>query len=68
MPYTIKSSNVFLASAIFRHLLSNSSDEISVLDFGGACGAHYFETRPLLEKKIKFNWNVVEKDKMSEFS
>jgi putative methyltransferase (TIGR04325 family) len=58
-PYTIKSSNSFLALAISRHL-SNLPDKISVLDFGGACGAHYFETRPLFDKKIKFDWNVVE--------
>jgi len=59
-PCKIKPSSFFLASSIYGHLLSNSSSKITVLDFGGACGTHYFETRPLFDERIKFDWNVVE--------
>jgi putative methyltransferase (TIGR04325 family) len=41
---------------------------INVIDFGGACGAHYFHSRALLDKRIKLNWYVVEKLKMVEFA
>lgn len=33
-------------------------DVIKVLDFGGACGAHYFHTRKFIDNKL--DWNVVE--------
>ncbi len=31
---------------------------MNVVDFGGACGAHYFHLKKLINKK--FNWTVVE--------
>ena len=33
---------------------------INVIDFGGACGAHYFLLKSVLKDSVKFNWHVVE--------
>lgn len=41
---------------------------INVLDFGGACGAHYFHIRSLIDKKIKINWIVVETETMVNYA
>ncbi|MCC6588026.1 MAG: methyltransferase, TIGR04325 family [Bryobacterales bacterium] len=53
-----------LISLIARLLLPNASD-IRVLDFGGACGAHYFLARQLAPG-LRFRWCVVETDAMIE--
>lgn len=37
-----------------------------VIDFGGACGAHYFQIRPFLPKDIQLDWVVVETPAMVE--
>lgn len=39
------------------------SSEVTVLDFGGACGAHYFLAKHFF-KSIVFNWLVVETPEM----
>lgn len=44
------------------------SKKINVLDFGGACGAHYFHLRTLIDKRIKLNWLVVETDNMVKYA
>jgi putative methyltransferase (TIGR04325 family) len=36
-----------------------------VIDFGGACGAHYFLARAFLRKAIKLHWRVVETERMA---
>lgn len=38
---------------------------INVLDFGGACGAHYYNIRAMLDNSIKLNWHVVETPAMA---
>ena len=37
---------------------------MSIVDFGGACGAHYFETRRFFSSEIIFKWCVVETKEM----
>ena len=34
------------------------------MDFGGACGAHYFEVRQLIPQEISMHWYVVETAQM----
>lgn len=41
-------------------VIESHSKEINVLDFGGACGAHYFQLRNIIDKNLKINWVVVE--------
>ena len=41
----------------------DASSEVTVLDFGGACGAHYFLAKHFF-KSIVFNWLVVETPEM----
>jgi len=45
-------------------LMARKGDEIRVLDFGGAAGAHYFNIRSLLCKSITLKWVVVETEEM----
>lgn len=39
---------------------------IKVIDFGGACGAHYFQLRPFLSADVEIDWVVVETPAMVE--
>lgn len=48
-----------LLSAI-NPIIESKDNKIHVLDFGGACGAHYFHLRSLIDKSIKLKWVVVE--------
>ncbi len=63
-PYSVNQTNVFLLAAINQYLIVNSTKEINILDFGGACGAHYFEVRSLIPRDISINWYVVETEQM----
>lgn len=63
-PYHLNPTAVFLLAAINQYLLSNSKQELTVLDFGGACGAHYFEMKRFLSKDIALKWYVVETEQM----
>lgn len=46
-------------------LMSIGVSEIKVIDFGGACGAHYFLTRAVLPQRWKLRWVVVETPAMA---
>jgi putative methyltransferase (TIGR04325 family) len=59
-PYRVNPGNVFLANTINFLALGRGMNSISVLDFGGGCGAHYFEIRALIPRTLQINWNVVE--------
>jgi putative methyltransferase (TIGR04325 family) len=41
-------------------LSTQKTKEINVLDYGGACGVHYFAMRTVLGKEMRLNWHVVE--------
>ncbi|HWP46806.1 MAG TPA: methyltransferase, TIGR04325 family [Candidatus Limnocylindrales bacterium] len=45
-------------------LASLEALEIRVIDFGGACGAHYYLARAVLPPSYKLRWIVVETPKM----
>ncbi|MDQ5987594.1 MAG: hypothetical protein CSYNP_03339 [Syntrophus sp. SKADARSKE-3] len=38
--------------------------ELNVIDFGGACGAHYFISKSIFGESIRLRWHVVETPKM----
>jgi len=63
-PYALNAANVFLVNIIQKYLLEYQINDITILDFGGACGAHYFETKRFFGLNIKFNWIVVETPEM----
>lgn len=63
-PFTLNPTNVFLLSAINQYITTFSADKINILDFGGACGAHYYEIRRFIPDRISLNWHVVETPQM----
>jgi putative methyltransferase (TIGR04325 family) len=48
------------ANLLLSLFYTYQSQTIHVLDFGGACGAHYFEVRKLLPAHFRLKWVVVE--------
>ncbi len=50
--------------SILNPLIENQYKQINVIDFGGACGAHYFHTRKFINPEIKLKWFVVETSAM----
>jgi putative methyltransferase (TIGR04325 family) len=40
--------------------LALKKEEIRVIDFGGACGVHYFTAKAVFGERIKLAWRVVE--------
>ena len=46
--------------------INGGQRSLSVIDFGGACGAHYFVVRAVLDKSIALRWHVVENPAMAE--
>ena len=42
-----------------------SQQTINVIDFGGACGAHYFLLKSILMDRVSLNWHVVETPAMA---
>ena len=44
--------------------LAISGKYLNVIDFGGACGAHYFFTKALLSSRVHLRWHVVETPNM----
>jgi len=63
-PYALNAVNIFLVSIIQKYLLEYQTKDILILDFGGACGAHYFETKRFFGQKINLKWIVVETPEM----
>ncbi len=63
-PYILDSTHAFLLSALNQYLHTASKKRLTVLDFGGACGAHYFEVRRFIPKNISVTWYVVETPQM----
>ncbi len=63
-PFILNPTSVFLLSAINQYLIRNSTRKFTVLDFGGASGAHYFEIRQFIPDDISLTWYVVETEQM----
>lgn len=63
-PFSLNPTNVFLLAAINQYLNVFSTKSLKILDFGGACGAHYFEIRRLIPNDVSLKWYVVETAQM----
>jgi putative methyltransferase (TIGR04325 family) len=45
--------------------LAVTKRDVTVLDFGGACGAHYFLASAVLGDRVRFRWHVIETASMA---
>lgn len=63
-PYNLNPTSVFLLSAINQYINIYSKNELNILDFGGACGAHFFEIKRFIPKHVSLKWYVVETSQM----
>jgi putative methyltransferase (TIGR04325 family) len=63
-PYSLNPTSVFLLAAINQYINIFSKNELRILDFGGACGAHYYEIKRFLPEEISLHWYVVETQQM----
>lgn len=66
-PNTLNATNVFLLAAINNIRIIRINDSLksmTILDFGGACGAHFFEIRKFLPETFHLKWIVVETPQM----
>jgi putative methyltransferase (TIGR04325 family) len=63
-PFVLNPTNVFLLSAINQYIIDFSIRDLTILDFGGACGAHYFDIRRFIPKDVSLKWYVVETEQM----
>lgn len=63
-PHNLNAANVFLMAAINQYLIDSGKKELRILDFGGACGAHYFEMKRFIPEHISLKWYVVETGQM----
>ena len=54
--------------SIINPVIESKAKQINVIDFGGACGAHYFHLRSLLDKVLKLNWVVIETPTMVKYA
>src|SRR2546421_1274430 len=61
----VNSSAAHSLLAVMTALREHRS-ELKVLDFGGACGAHYFGVKAFLRERVRFRWHVVETPAMAE--
>ncbi len=60
-------STAYSMIAMLNPVIESGLKQINVLDFGGACGAHYFHLRNIVDKNLKINWVVVETPTMVSF-
>lgn len=61
-------SDIVPLRSFFVIRLANLGKELNVLDFGGACGAHYFFTKSLLNNRVDLRWHVIETPKMVDIA
>lgn len=52
--------------AIFAVMFALQEKSLSVIDFGGSAGLHYFICRHLLSNDIALDWNVIETESMCQ--
>jgi putative methyltransferase (TIGR04325 family) len=63
-PFALNPTTVYLAFALNYFVNAYDKKKITVLDFGGACGSHYYEVRNILPQTILLKWIVVETEQM----
>jgi putative methyltransferase (TIGR04325 family) len=66
-PIPIWETAAYSMISVVNPIIESKTNKINVLDFGGACGAHYFILRSLI-KDLKINWCVVETPTMVEYA
>ncbi len=54
--------------SVINPIIESKTHQLNILDFGGACGAHYFHLRSLISKELKLNWVVVETPAMVKYA
>jgi putative methyltransferase (TIGR04325 family) len=62
--FKANSSNIFLPAAICKIFYETGKKALNIVDFGGACGLHLFETKEFFKGNLNVNWNVVETTQM----
>ena len=67
-PYVLNDANATLLSVINQYLLVHPLKKLNVLDFGGACGAHYFEMKRFIPGDFALKWYVVETEQIVKSS
>lgn len=66
-PRKIGMQELALLQGIIQELpLTSAKKSLKVIDFGGACGLHYFEVRRMLPADITLAWYVVETTEMAK--
>jgi putative methyltransferase (TIGR04325 family) len=45
-------------------LINNRKTYLNILDFGGSFGSTYFQNYSILKNKNKFNWSIIEQEKI----
>ncbi len=65
---SVGETSAYSLLSIINPIIENQTNQINVLDFGGACGAHYFHLRSLIGKELKLNWVVVETPLMVKYA
>lgn len=63
-PFVLNPTNVFLLSAINQYIIDFSTRDLTILDYGGACGSHYFDIKRFIPKDVSLKWYVVETEQM----
>ena len=63
-PYQLNATNVFLLATIQSFFNETKKKDIRIVDFGGACGVHYYEVLPFIPKDCIVKWTVIETKEM----
>ncbi|MCK6382139.1 MAG: methyltransferase, TIGR04325 family [Leptospiraceae bacterium] len=67
-PIEIDPTLSYSINSIIRAVHDKKENETTrVIDFGGACGAHYYSVKAMLRNKCKLCWTVVETPTMVEY-
>lgn len=61
-------TGAYTLMSLINPIIESKKGTINILDFAGACGAHYFHVRSLLSKDIKLKWVVVETKAMINYA
>lgn len=56
-------ANQVLLSALCL-AINGRNTRLNVIDFGGACGAHYFAARAMIDSSVRLQWRVIETTEM----
>jgi len=62
--FKANSSSIFLPAAVCKILYETGKKKLNIVDFGGACGLHFFETKTFFKDFLNVDWIVVETAQM----